>query len=333
MTSSILTESIFPMFGRVYDYPKRPSLDRRITLNPKRPNVTGTSGNDTFIANKGNYTIDGGNGNDTIDYSLLGQGVTIGAKGIITKGKLGIDTVKNIERIIGAIGKTNTIDGNATNGTMASLNIDFAKNSFTVENLPGGAPNQVFDIFNFNQAIGTNNNDTMVGNNSGNCFIGGGGNDIITGGTGNDILNGTDSNARGVGEVDILTGAGGVNTFILGDKTGAFYLGNGDSDYAFITDYDLTSDRIQLGAGKTDQLCYQLENTGIIDIFVGQQNGSEDLIAKVQLKNSFSTSYGKSPMGIGSNQMSVVGINENGEFTFSTPAISQNLQLTDTIFA
>ena len=460
LNSKIIPESISPEIYGVYSYRKPPSYNRTITLNPKRPNVTGTSGNDTFIANQGNYTIDGGNGNDTIDYSRIGQGVTIGAKGIITKGSLGIDTIKsveriigtvgktntidgtgasgtktslnvdldqrkftlenlssgnplsftvdnfsnvigtsnndiikgdngnntisggagddifigtkgndtydggagidtldysklsegvtitakgviekgilgtdraiNVEKIIGATGKTNTIDGTAANGTTASLNVNLATNTFTVQNLPGGVPNQVFDILNFSDVIGTNNNDIVVGSISGSRLTGGGGDDSILGNTGKDIINGTNSTARGIGEVDTLFGGGGVNTFVLGDSMGAFYLGNGDRDYAFIKDYDLTSDRIQLGAGKMNPIRYQVENTGIIDVFLGQSNGTEDLIAKVQLKNSFSL-YGKSAMGM-STPMSA-GINDNDGIAIGVAPTSLESQFTNTIFA
>jgi Ca2+-binding RTX toxin-like protein len=286
--------------------------DNRIALNPNNLNVTGTSGNDLFVANRGDYSIEGGGAKDTIDYSAIGTAVTIGARGVISKGAAGTDTIRNVQHIIGAIGQANTIDATGANGTNARISMDLSQNTMMIANLPGGG-SQTFIVDNFTNAIGTSSNDTIVGNsdrnqidgNDGNdSMTGGSGDDLMHGGNGNDIINGTDRMARGVGEVDSLTGGGGANTFILGDKQGAFYLGNGRNDYAVINGYDLTKDRIQLSSVK-GKIRYRLESNGTIDLFVKQQGQGDDLIAKIVLAKTFSQIVNPSSKGASKNKFAI----------------------------
>jgi Ca2+-binding RTX toxin-like protein len=272
--------------------------------------IKGSAGNDTFVGSKGNDTYDGGEGSNTLDYSKLGTGITLGAKGVVSKGDLGTDTGVGINKYVGANGQTNTIDGTTTGGT-GSFNIDLSNNSLKIDGLPGGQLS--FNVEKFSNVVGTNNNDTIVGNDRDNKFTGGSGNDILTGGNGKDILNGTNSNARGVGEVDTLTGGGGRDTFVLGDKNGSFYLGNGKNDYALINDFDFTKDRIQLGGNK-DLLSVKFDRRdGTIDLF-SKQSGGKDLVAKVKLANPFSFSS-KSEMGMGTAKTAMKGNSGIGDET------------------
>lgn len=73
------------------------------------------------------------------------------------------------------------------------------------------------------------------------------GNDDIYGGRGRDILVGVNPSSAnpGRGEIDILNGGAGQDTFVLGNEQNVFYRGNRLEDYAIIR--DLTSqDTIQL---------------------------------------------------------------------------------------
>lgn len=86
------------------------------------------------------------------------------------------------------------------------------------------------------------------------------GSDSITGGTGNDSITGvlktgTAAKALGMGQIDVLTGGAGKDTFLLGDSRGIFYndyqnnnLGN--ADYALIKDFNLVDDKLQLKSGN-----------------------------------------------------------------------------------
>ena len=80
---------------------------------------------------------------------------------------------------------------------------------------------------------------------------GGDGNDSINGGYGNDQLTGAGLN-KGVGEIDRLNGGFGRDKFVLGDRTGSFYLGKGDFDYALIEDFRADRDHIVLSGRASD---------------------------------------------------------------------------------
>ena len=82
------------------------------------------------------------------------------------------------------------------------------------------------------------------------------GNDVITGTAGDDFLcgvsrTGTNSTSMGCGQIDILTGGEGFDTFLLGDLRGAFYddgikANHGMSDYVIIKDFTPGEDKVQL---------------------------------------------------------------------------------------
>ncbi|MBT9314759.1 CAP domain-containing protein [Leptothoe spongobia] len=97
---------------------------------------------------------------------------------------------------------------------------------------------------------GGSGNDHVAGGSGNDRILGGTGSDKLVGGSGNDILQG--SKGGTASEKDVMTGGKGRDTFILGNKSGAFYDdGNsgsmGLSNYALITDLKVgQGDRIQL---------------------------------------------------------------------------------------
>lgn len=103
-------------------------------------------------------------------------------------------------------------------------------------------------------------------------------NDTLTGGWGNDTLDGF--GASGSPQVDVLTGGGGADLFILDNGMGSVYYldpyGNSHDSYAIITDYSLSQgDAIQLFGG------YSLDRVfNGTDIYYGN-----DLIAVVENVN------------------------------------------------
>jgi hypothetical protein len=121
--------------------------------------------------------------------------------------------------------------------------------------LSGTAGNDVIIGNNFNQTIngnfgndslyGSGGNDQLNGGFGDDLLVGGSGDDQISGGVGNDTLDGA-CTTLGVGQIDRLTGNGGFDYFILGNEIGAFYLGNGNQDFAYITDFNPGVDTIQL---------------------------------------------------------------------------------------
>jgi Ca2+-binding RTX toxin-like protein len=247
--------------------------------------ITGGNSNDYIVGSRGNDTLNGGGGFNTLDYSNLGRAVKILPRGTIEKSGFGTDTVDNFSKIIGAANQANTIDASSDDASTARLNVNLANNSLGINNIPvrGVFISQQFEVVNFVNVVGSKNDDTIVGGNVDSKLVGGGGSDTVSGGSANDRITGTNRTARGVGEVDNLSGGGGSNKFILGDSRGAYYLGNGANDFGMINDFNLFTDSLDLG--RLRDYSFDVEASGIIDLFSGSDVNSRDLIAKIQLAN------------------------------------------------
>jgi Ca2+-binding RTX toxin-like protein len=128
------------------------------------------------------------------------------------------------------------------------------------------APRLVVDVNQSSSASADGSKDILTGNS---------GNDNLFGGAGDDILNGTDQVSIGIGEQDILTGGDGADSLILGDADHAYYFGQGDLDYATLTDFDPNIDTLKLYDSIGD---YQQTQQGN-DLWLSYQN---DLIAVLQ---------------------------------------------------
>lgn len=241
--------------------------------------LRGRGGNDILVGSRGNDSLEGGNGFDTADYTNLSVAVTLKPAGELDKGSFGTDTLFLVERIRGAKGFDNVVDASSAGGGIEA-DISLENQFLNIFNIPGlGQRN--FTIQRFVDVIGTQGDDFIEGSRGRNFLDGQGGNDFMEGGGGadnmigrsgddflfgeggRDSLTGTDSFSRGVNEIDILTGGGGRDRFILGDSSGSFYKSDpldpndfgsggfgGFDDRAFIDDFT-TGDRIILGANET----------------------------------------------------------------------------------
>ncbi len=227
--------------------------------------VFGLGGNDTIFGSRGNDFIDGGTGIDTVDYNSPNSLTTLGpirllTTGIVDKGKLGQDQLRQVETIIAPKGLANTID--ASTAFRAAISVDLARESLVVTPSPGPIiplsslaqetkgfllptpPDFLplrFTVKNFVNVTGTGLDDQIAGDVENNHLSGGSGNDLLRGragrdqlignfgddfldgGSDNDVLLGTDAKARGRLERDSLVGGSGHDDFILGDKAGAYY--------------------------------------------------------------------------------------------------------------
>ena len=159
-------------------------------------NAIGSAFDDTFVTdNYANY-IDGGDGSDTLDYSLTYYGaysITINLATGVTTGSGTSDTFINIENVIGRAGSDNiTGDDNA------------------------------------NKLEGRNGTDTISGAGGNDLIYGGDGSDTLSGGDGDDVLYGGNG-------ADSMTGGDGADIFaILSGETGTktitdFTTGDGDA--------------------------------------------------------------------------------------------------------
>jgi Ca2+-binding RTX toxin-like protein len=221
--------------------------------------IRGGGGNDSILAGNGNDNITGGNGNDNLSGDL-GNDILRGGDGddFITGG-LGTD------RLYGDSGNDNLFAG---------LGDDY---------LDGGTGDDRLEA--------TVGNNVLYGDSGNDSLTGGDGNDQLFGGFGSDTLVGA-SAASPSGGIDILVGSGVLDdgniislapdntadTFVLGNDSGSFYVGGGNEDYAFIFDFEVGIDRLQLGSKATFDIRY---NGSDSFIFANSPNGL-DLIGLVQ---------------------------------------------------
>ncbi len=228
------------------------SFDDIITGNSSANTITAGAGNDTVSAGDGNDviyagtgddSIDGGTGTDTLNYSdITGGGVTVDMTSGTATGAAGNDTFTNIENITGS-NQDDVIAGNAGANTInAGAGNDLVSGGLGNDNLVGGSGTDTVSyadvttggvtinlatgsatgaggndaISQFENVVGTGQNDSITGDNNANTLIGGAGNDAIDGGGGNDILDG------GLGS-DILTGGTGTDTADYSAHPGAIH--------------------------------------------------------------------------------------------------------------
>ena len=210
--------------------------------------ISGLAGSDTLEGKEGNDFLNGGSGNDNL------------------KGNSGNDF------LFGSFGDDN-LEGNSGN--------DFLFGSVGNDSLFGGEEDDFLR--------GGNGNDSLEGNS---------GNDFLVGGNGNDTINGVgdlfvNSGNIGAGTIDTLAGGAGSDRFILntaivgiaGIDTFALYNGQGESDFALITDFNPTFDSIEL-AGQVEQYSLEFLSSGQLSdanlIYQPSASTEGDLIAILQ---------------------------------------------------
>ena len=108
-----------------------------------------------MVASRGKDTLDGGAGLDIADYSGLNSAITLERGGLVRKGRNGKDQILNIETIIGAEGKKNTINGTSRGASgVTSFDIDLSEERLTVIGIPG-LGDLDFNVQNFVNVKGT----------------------------------------------------------------------------------------------------------------------------------------------------------------------------------
>lgn len=198
--------------------------------------VRGTANADSIAGDAAGNRFLGTAGNDTIDYSGLGGAVTLLAQGVIDKGALGTDSIANMERIVGAAGFLNRIDGTVANPATqtTSFNVNLATQSLTINGIPG-LGSVSFTVANFVDVTGTNNADIIAGDLAANTLTGSGGNDSLRGVEGDDILFGGTGN-------DTLTGLLGADVLTTGKGLDAIAFVNRNEGADLITDFNVADD-------------------------------------------------------------------------------------------
>lgn len=251
----------------------------------------GGTGNNTFVASMGDDTLQGTQGgNNTLDYSRIGQGVTIDindAAVTIDAGDIDqISYMKNVvgtayaDTIVGLLTGGSNLDGgggnntilaaggsNTINGGAGGVNtIDYVDSAqAVVVNLTAAAdvngyihvtaPGQTDDLIeNIDNIIGSNHDDSLVGSDSTQFITGGNGDStIIAGDNGETLTVGSGNNS--------ITGGTGNDTINLGAGSNTV-AGNGGTDtlsYAGLA----SAITLEINDGETSK------SGGNTDIFTG----------------------------------------------------------------
>ncbi len=265
-------------------------------------NVIGTNANDSIIGDNQNNRLSGGNGNDSLNGGL-GTDTLEGGLGddtyiiddssidtITEAANSGTDTVRSsvFTYTLGANLENLRLTGaSAINGTGNNLNNVINGTDLNGNTLNGRAGDDLL--------IGGSGNDILNGEDGNDVLRGGIDNDRLNGGSGDDILLavfGGSSNLLppGLGEIDTLTGGTGRDRFILADFVNVYYDDNnstnpGFGDFAIITDFDSSQDRIQLTGSILD---YRLEVSGSNTRIFLDKPGTEpdEIISVVQGRNN-----------------------------------------------
>lgn len=293
LTESVLSESLLAddLVGGGISRIPRPTIitgteqDDLIVTSKNNDLVFALGGNDRILGSRGNDIIFGNSNadvlrdTDTVSYVNLPGPIRLGATGTVDKGIFGFDQLNGIEIIEASAGQGDVIDASA--GGRARINVDLSANKLNVLDIPGIPGGLEFTVRNFEDVVGSYNNDVITGNNNKNFLNGGDGNDTINGGGGDDIIAGVDGAGSfpGRGQVDVLTGGTGRDRFILAAEKNLYYNGKGDGDYAQITDAGNGGDVVFLGVG---QYSNNADYTKIFAVNVDPYgNTTEDLIANI----------------------------------------------------
>ncbi len=227
--------------------------------------ITGGSGNDTFIASAAENRFDGGAGSDTVSYAASTAGVTVNLSGVTTlsglasmRGSGGYannDEYTSIENIIGSsaddtfyasadtTAAANRFDGDG--GTHNRVSYEAASVGVTVNLLTnigsGGAAGDTY--VNIQDVTGGAGDDTFIANSVANNFDGGGGtHNRVSYASDNVALTinlatgtGLGGNAAGDTYVNIqdITGGSGADTFIASTAENRFDGGAGSDTVSY----------------------------------------------------------------------------------------------------
>ncbi|MBD2667188.1 hemolysin-type calcium-binding repeat protein [Richelia sinica FACHB-800] len=253
--------------------------------------LEGGDDSDLLKGDKGNDTMIGGNGNDAFEW-VDGDGSDIiqgdaGSDNLLFNGsatqgdqislsQVGAEILLQRTNLTPVTLRTQSIETfNAINGlggddllTVSNLSLSSGVSFIQFTGGDGNDRLVVSSTSSVFNAGGGNGNDALSGGNNNDQLFGDQGNDILAGGFGNDLLTGATGTNLGRGEIDVLVGGAGRDTFVLnnfyddgniiadGDAINFFNGIDGTGDFARIIDFKAGEDIIRLSGSRSN---YQLK--------------------------------------------------------------------------
>ena len=235
--------------------------------------MLGGVGHDYFVVDSGADSISGGGGNDGIITLIDGYTLPSSFDILVLSGSVAAASGNANNNTITGNTLSNTLRGNGGDDSLVGRTghdyyfIDSVGDAVYELASEGTDTIEVSSLSNYTLANnierlvlgagavnGTGNSlaNILTGNAESNSLNGAAGNDSLSGGNGNDTLLGAiGSSTGGLGEIDTLTGGAGNDVFVLGTSAGYLYndsrsTSTGITDYAYITDFTLGSDKLQL---------------------------------------------------------------------------------------
>ena len=190
-------------------------------------NILAGSGDDSLIGDTLANTLDGGAGNDTVNYSGRTTSIVVtlngGTNAGVSIGGVLEDTLRNVENIIGGSGSDTIIGDASANRLTGGAGGDILKGGLGADFLDGGIGSDTADFSDKSSSVAV----TLDGSNDAVAAVGGVAEDVIRnienvfGGTGADLFTGDGlaNLIRGGAGADILDGGGGADTVDYRDKT------------------------------------------------------------------------------------------------------------------
>jgi Ca2+-binding RTX toxin-like protein len=274
--------------------------------------MVGGSGNDYFVIDNASDSIVSGGGTDGIivqynNYTLGGGGWNIlvldGATALQGYGSSGNDTITGSiynntlngnggdDRLLGLTGHDYYIVDSAGDVVIeaASEGTDSVESRLSTYTLGGNVERLILGSGALD-GIGNSLANILIGNANNNSLTGAAGTDSLTGGDGNDTLLGAlATSSGGRGEIDTLTGGSGNDVFVLGSASGCLYddgisTSLGTTDYAYITDFIVGTDKLQLLGSDANYRLGSHTVTGLTDYqgLFRELGTTDELVAIIQ---------------------------------------------------
>ncbi len=235
--------------------------------------INAGAGNDQVYGGLGDDTLDGGDGTDWVRYNDVSGGVDVDLNTGTASGAAGNDTLSNFENIFGSRGD-DTLQGDAGDNDIRghdgddtirggfgddTLDGDRGTDTVSYSDITGGGVDVNLEtgtatgaggndtLRDFENAEGSNQDDTLTGDGGNNVLSGLDGDDTINAGAGNDTVYGgagSDTIDGGAGR-DTIDAGEGNNTVLGGDGNDTIVSGAGDD----VIDGGAGNDRIYYGEG------------------------------------------------------------------------------------